>query len=63
MARLLVVEDEAVLAKNIQRSLEKIGHTVTLAGTGADGERLFGDIHPDVTLLDLRLPASTSCAA
>jgi DNA-binding NtrC family response regulator len=56
MARLLVVEDEAVLAKNIQRSLEKVGHTVTLAGTGADGERLFAEVHPDVTLLDLRLP-------
>jgi DNA-binding NtrC family response regulator len=56
MARLLVVEDEAVLAKNIQRSLEKVGHSVTLAASGAEGERLFADLRPDVTLLDLRLP-------
>jgi DNA-binding NtrC family response regulator len=56
MARVLLIEDEAVLAKNIQRSLEKVGHTVTVAASGGEGERLFAEGPPDVTLLDLRLP-------
>ncbi|HSP96729.1 MAG TPA: response regulator, partial [Candidatus Dormibacteraeota bacterium] len=56
MATLLVIEDEPVLGKNIRRTLEKIGHTVEVAATGAEGERLFGELHPDLTLLDLRLP-------
>jgi DNA-binding NtrC family response regulator len=56
MARVLLIEDEGVLAKNIQRSLEKVGHTVTVAANGREGERLFAEGPPDVTLLDLRLP-------
>ena len=56
MATLLVIEDEVVLGKNIRKTLEKLGHTVEVAATGADGERLFGELHPDLTLLDLRLP-------
>jgi DNA-binding NtrC family response regulator len=58
MGNLLVIEDEAVLAKNIKRALEKLGHTVAIAATGAEGERLFAEIEPDLTLLDLRLPDS-----
>ena len=56
MASLLVVEDEQVLAKNIRRTLEKLDHEVAVAPTGADAERLFGELRPDLTLLDLRLP-------
>ena len=56
MATLLVIEDEVVLGKNIRKTLEKLGHAVEVAATGADGERLFGELHPDLTLLDLRLP-------
>ncbi len=56
MARVLVIEDEVVLAKNIQRSLQKVGHSVAVASTGSEGERLFAEAPPDITLLDLRLP-------
>ena len=56
MASLLVIEDELVLGKNIRRTLEKLGHSVAVAETGAEGERLHGELHPDLTLLDLRLP-------
>jgi DNA-binding NtrC family response regulator len=56
MSSLLVVEDEQVLAKNIRRTLEKLGHQVQVAATGAEAERLFAELRPDLTLLDLRLP-------
>jgi DNA-binding NtrC family response regulator len=56
MASLLVIEDEEVLAKNVKRTLEKLGHRVVVAATCADGQRLFAEVEPDLTLLDLRLP-------
>ena len=56
MATLLVIEDEEVLAKNVRRALQKLDHAVHLAATAADGERLYAELSPDLTLLDLRLP-------
>jgi two-component system, NtrC family, response regulator AtoC len=56
MASLLIVEDEQVLAKNIRRTLEKLGHQVDVAASGAEAERMFAELRPDLTLLDLRLP-------
>jgi len=56
MASLLIVEDEQVLAKNIRRTLEKLGHQVAVAASGAEAESRFAEIRPDLTLLDLRLP-------
>ncbi len=56
MASLLVIEDEEVLAKNVKRTLEKLGHHVAVAPTCAAGLQLFGEAEPDVTLIDLRLP-------
>ena len=56
MPTLLIVEDEEILGKNIRRALEKLGHAVSLAPTCGDAERLFGELNPDLTLMDLRLP-------
>ena len=56
MATLLVIEDELVLGKNIRRTLERLGHVVEVATSGADAERRHAELLPDLTLLDLRLP-------
>ncbi|MFN8602946.1 MAG: sigma-54 dependent transcriptional regulator [Candidatus Binatia bacterium] len=56
MPTLLIVEDEEILGKNIRRALEKLGHAVSLAPTCGDAERLFSELNPDLTLMDLRLP-------
>ena len=56
MATILVIEDEAVLAEGIKRTLEKVGHTVTTAPTARDGLQTCNELRPDVTLLDLHLP-------
>jgi len=56
MGSILVVEDEVVLAKNVRRTLEKIGHEVQVAATGAAAIAAFQVARPDLVLLDLRLP-------
>jgi DNA-binding NtrC family response regulator len=55
-AAVLIIEDEEMLAKNIQRYLQREGFEVRIAATGAEGLRQFEEYGPDVVLLDLGLP-------
>src|SRR5881396_2873769 len=55
-SRLLIVEDEAIVAMDLQQRLERLGHHVV--GTAATGEaaiRRVEETRPDVTLMDIRL--------
>src|SRR5207249_3653676 len=55
-ARLLIVEDEAIVAMDLQQRLEHLGHEVV--GTAATGEAAIQraeEARPDVTLMDIRL--------
>jgi two-component system, NtrC family, response regulator AtoC len=52
----LIVEDEILLSKNIQRFLEMAGHDVRLAGSVKDAANAMDVFHPDVVLLDYHLP-------
>ncbi|MEW8014508.1 MAG: response regulator transcription factor [Candidatus Sedimenticola endophacoides] len=55
--RLLLVEDDDLLAESLQRQLAAQGYAVDRADNGIDGE-LMGDIEPyDIAILDLGLPA------
>ena len=56
MPTLLIVEDEAVLARNLAKAFASRGWTVTQAATAAEGRRVAGETLPNVVLLDLRLP-------
>ena len=40
MANILIIEDEAALAKNIARYFQAKGHQVDVAGTGREGVAL-----------------------
>jgi len=54
--RILVVEDEGVVALDIAHALTQMGYVVT--GTAASGEqavRLAEETHPDMVLMDIRL--------
>lgn len=54
--RLLLVEDDSLLAESLQKDLAKQGFAVDLANNGVDAE-FMGDIEPyDVVILDLGLP-------
>lgn len=54
--RVLVVEDDAALARELQVRLRKEGYAVDLAGDGIDAEHLGRVEAYDVILLDLGLP-------
>lgn len=56
MPTLLIVEDEAVLARNLTKKFTRHGFSVQHAATVAAGLRDLGELHPDVVLMDLRLP-------
>ncbi len=56
MATLLIIEDEAVLAKNIARYFEKQGHAVEVAHDGLAGVAAARRVMPDVVIVDFQLP-------
>lgn len=54
--KVLVVEDESIVSKDIQNSLVKLGYTVV--GSAATGERaieLANEVKPDIVLMDIML--------
>lgn len=57
--KILVVEDEEVLAKVFQEKLEKSGYEVKVAGDGEEAISLAISFKPDAIVLDLLLPKKT----
>jgi len=58
--RVLVVEDENLIALDLQRRLESLGYTVTgTAGTGDGALRLARALRPDIVLMDIVLRGHT----
>ena len=55
-ARVLVVEDEFVVAAHIEGSLSTLGYEVVgTAATREDAVRLAGEFRPDIVLMDIQL--------
>jgi two-component system, OmpR family, response regulator len=54
--RLLVVEDDAKLARALQRGLQREGYAVDLASDGDEGLEQASENEYDVVLLDVMLP-------
>jgi diguanylate cyclase (GGDEF)-like protein/PAS domain S-box-containing protein len=55
-AKILIVEDESVVALDLTRSLEKMGYSVIgQADRGQDAIRLAEEKQPDLVLMDIRL--------
>ncbi len=53
---ILIAEDEAIVARNIQRRLEALGYIVgSVVATGAEAVRETARIQPDLVLMDIRL--------
>lgn len=56
MAKVLIVEDEETLARNLSEKLKGEGFNVLTAKDGEDGlEKIRGE-HPDLIVLDIMLP-------
>jgi CheY-like chemotaxis protein len=58
MTRILVVEDEGVIALHIKRILSPLGYEVTVASTSQEAIDLAKDLKPDVVLMDVSLRGS-----
>jgi CheY-like chemotaxis protein len=56
MAKILVIDDEAVVRKTISHLLEDSGHQVLSAEDGARGMALFGTEQPDLVITDIIMP-------
>jgi len=55
--RILVVEDNAFVARNISEQLKLLGYDVVgVAGTGEEAVRMARQIRPDLVLMDILLP-------
>jgi len=55
-AKILVVEDEGVLAKGIERKMTTLGYTVTgIAFSGEEAVRMAEQERPDLVLMDIKL--------
>ena len=54
--RVLVVEDERIIARDLEQQLRRLGYRiVALATTGIEGLELALEHRPDVVLMDIRL--------
>lgn len=54
--RILVVEDEAIIARDIQNILSRFGYQVSgMASSGEESIRKAKDLNPDLVLMDVRL--------
>jgi two-component system, cell cycle sensor histidine kinase and response regulator CckA len=54
--RVLVVDDEAIVRRNLRRVLELRGHVVEEAPDGVTGLARVEAFHPDVIVLDMTMP-------
>ncbi len=55
-AKILVVEDETIVAKDIQQSLTRLGYEVPATATsGEEAIRKTKEIHPDLVIMDIVL--------
>ncbi len=55
--RLLIVEDEHLIAYDLRESLERFGYeVVAVTDTGIDAVRHAEQLRPDLVLMDIRLP-------
>ncbi|MGB7292052.1 MAG: response regulator [Thermodesulfobacteriota bacterium] len=55
-SRILVVEDESIIARNVQNKLTKLGYDVCgVTSTGEDAIKLAKELNPDLVLMDIVL--------
>ncbi len=54
--KVLVVDDDLNICELLRLYLEKEGYSVTIANDGMSAVRVFNQIQPDITLLDIMLP-------
>ena len=55
-AKILIVEDEAIIALDIQTTLQDLGYLVpAVVSSGEESIEKASEIHPDLVLMDIKL--------
>ncbi len=54
--KILIVEDDSLMADMVSRYLSREGFKVYCSSSGADAQKSFARVEPDVVVLDLMLP-------
>jgi DNA-binding response OmpR family regulator len=57
--KVLVVDDEMIVAKALARAFASKGHAVAMAHTGEEGIEKWEEFSPDVVMLDVVMPGLT----
>lgn len=58
--RILIVEDEAILALNVQKLLSRLGYEVCgIASTGEEAVAMAGQFKPELIVMDIHLRGKT----
>ncbi len=55
-AKILVIDDEHSVRWAFEKALQKAGYQVALAENGMKGLNLYKTFHPDIVLVDIRMP-------
>jgi PAS domain S-box-containing protein len=61
--RILIVDDDRLNRQLLVRLLESVGFATREAGNGQEGFAAFLEWHPDLILMDLRMPLLSGCDA
>ncbi len=54
--KILVIDDETLITMALKRALEKRGHTVNVANSGAEGVESWRKLKPELVVLDFIMP-------
>jgi DNA-binding response OmpR family regulator len=54
--KILLIDDDRLLRRTIERTLTKAGYNMICAGDGEEGLHLAAETNPDLILLDMMLP-------
>jgi two-component system, cell cycle sensor histidine kinase and response regulator CckA len=58
-ARILIVEDESIVQLDLQRRVQRMGHTVVgIASSGEEAVAKAVELKPDLVIMDVRLEGS-----
>ncbi len=60
-SRILVVDDEAIIALSLQVLLESMGHRVRTLNDGRETLAVIRDFHPEVVFLNIGMPDMDGC--
>ncbi len=63
MSHILVVDDEPAICWGLREFLTDDGHEVTVAASAEEAIRMADTIHPDVVVMDVRLPGMDGLTA